>query len=191
MSGVAILLMLASAISLAEGSTAGLTVSVTGSGGFKGTATINRFELSGSQIVAIGVVRNAAGTAFAGVTWPVTVTSKASSLSATSGQASKGAHLTRASWSPDNRSGARLVPVQATSCGVLTINLGATTVNLGGAQVSLNPITLDISGQSGTPVGDLVCAALNTLSNVAGLVDVLNNLLAALIGALGGLTDVV
>ena len=187
MCGLAILLMLASGISLAAENTASLTVHVTGSGGFKGTATINRFVQRGNQIVAIGVVRNNNGTAFTGVAWLVTATRKGGTLSTTSGQASKTSHLTRAIWSPDRNDG-RLVRVQATTWGVLNLSLGATSINLAGATVSLDPISLDISGQSGTPVGDLVCSALSLLDNVAGLVNVLNNILGAVTGLLGGLT---
>jgi len=106
------------------------------------------------------------------------------------------AHLTQIAWSPDRQNGARLVPVQATgSCGVLNLSLGATSVNLAGVQVSLDPIGLSISGQSGTPVGGLVCSLLSLVSSVGGIVgsvanvvNLLNNLLGSLTGALGGAT---
>ena len=196
-SGLAILLLMMSGIPVkAQKAAAGLTVPVAGSGDFNGTATINRFERRGGQIVAIGFVKNSAGTAFAGVVWPVTLSANPGTLTATSVPAMAGAQLTRIAWSPRGQNGARLVPVQAAgSCGVLNISLGATTVNLAGAQVSLSPITLDVSGQSGTPVGDLVCAILNIVGSVGGLVNsvanvvnLLNSLLGSLTGALGGLT---
>src|SRR5207248_2219975 len=145
-----------------------------GGGDFAGTATINRFEQRADKIVAIGIVRGAlsrgnhsVGTALTGeVAWPVTVTN-GGGLSTTSGKAPAAAHLTRINWSPNRQDDPKFVQVQASSCGVLHISLGATDVNLAGAQVSLGAITLDFSGQSGTPLGDLVCSALNLLDNVA------------------------
>ena len=195
-SGLVILLLMMSGISVGAEKTANLTVPVAGSGDFNGTATISRFEKRGSQIVAIGFVKNSLGTAFAGVVWPVTLSANTGTLTATSVPPPAGAQLTRIAWSPRGQNGVRLVPVQGTSgCGVLNISLGATSVNLAGAQVSLNPIGLDISGQSGTPVGELVCAVLNIVSSVGGLVNsvgnvvnLLNSLLGSLTGSLGGLT---
>lgn len=196
-SGLVILLLLMSGIPLtAEKTAAGLTVPVTGSNNFNGTATITRFLNRGHEIVAIGFVRDSTGTSFAGVAWPVMLKADATTVSATSATAPAVAHLARIAWSPSGQSGARLVPVQATgSCGVLNISLGMTTVNLAGASVTLNPIGLDVSGQSGTPVGGLVCSILSIVSSVSGLVgdvgsvvNLLNSLLGSLTGGLGGLT---
>jgi hypothetical protein len=191
-SGFVILLALASGIPMhaqkAEGKTSSLTVPVAGNNGFTGTATINRFEARGNQIVAIGFVRSSSGTSFAGVVWNVAINANPATLTATSGPARASAQLTRIAWSPGQGNSARLVPVQSTSCGVLNISLGATTVNLAGASVSLMPIGLDVSGQSGTPVGGLVCSALNLLGNVSSLVNLLNSLLGTLTGVLGGVT---
>ena len=60
-------------------------------------------------------------------------------------------------------------------------------MNLLGLDVALNPVGLSITGRSGTPLGDLVCAVSNLLGNVAGLVNLLNSLLGSLTGLLGGL----
>jgi hypothetical protein len=49
------------------------------------------------------------------------------------------------------------------------ISLGAITVDLAGAQVALNPIGINVSGQSGTPVGGIVCSLLNVVSSVGAL----------------------
>ena len=179
--GLAILLMLVCRVSTAEERTPSLTLPITGSGGFRGAATINKFEHRGNGIVAIGVVRDSSGTAFTGVAWPVTVTAEAGSLSAKHGQPLDAGQLMAVVWCPHGLS--KLVPVQTTtSCGVLNISLGAVAINLAGVQVSLNLITLSISGQPGTPLGSLVCSALNLLENVAGLVNVLNRLLGSLTG---------
>jgi hypothetical protein len=182
--GLAILLMLVCRVSTAEERTPSLTLPITGSGGFRGAATINKFEHRGNGIVAIGVVRDSSGTAFTGVAWPVTVTAEAGSLSAKRGQSRGPGELMAVVWSPRRQNGlSKLLPVQTTtSCGVLNISLGAVAINLAGVQVSLNLITLSISGQPGTPLGSLVCSALNLLENVAGLVNVLNRLLGSLTG---------
>ena len=54
--------------------------------------------------------------------------------------------------------------------------------------MTLSPVTLDLSGIVGTPLGDLVCEASELLGNVAGIVNLLNNILGLLLGLLGGLT---
>ena len=202
-SGLAILLMLAGRIPMIAQQTPAnsVTLPVTGTfakgGDFVGTATINRFEQRNNAIVAIGFVRGVLsrgntplGSALAGeVVWKVDVSvNLASALAGVSARAPSTAKLTRIAWSPGLRGGARLVPVQGTSgCGVLNISLGATDVNLLGLDVALNPVGLSITGQSGTPLGDLVCAVSNLLGNVAGLVNLLNSLLGSLTGLLGGL----
>ncbi|PYX97079.1 MAG: hypothetical protein DMG63_15380 [Acidobacteria bacterium] len=195
-SGVAILL-LASGIPLLGAKDSSFTVPVTGSNGFTGTATINGFVNQGGHIVAVGFVANSARTAFAGVVWQqVTLTADTGGLAAYPGPAPNVAHLTRIAWSPD-RQGAKLVPVATSGdCGVVNVNLlGATNVNLAGAQVALDPIGISVSGQSGTPVGTIVCSLLSLVQSVGGIVgsvgnvvNLLNSLLGALTGSLGGLT---
>src|SRR5438105_1699901 len=64
-----VILLLASGIAALPQGTSALTVPVTGSNGFNGTATINRFVNQGGQIIAIGSVANSTRTAFAGVAW--------------------------------------------------------------------------------------------------------------------------
>jgi len=196
-SGLAILLMLTSGIPLLAQTISGLTVPVTGSNGFTGTATINRFVNQGNQIIAIGSVANSSRTAFAGVAWQVKLSANTGSLAAYYGPAPAAAHLSRIAWSPSRQNAARFVQVQGTSgsCGVLNLNLGATTVNLAGASVALDPIGINISGQSGTPLGSIVCSLLNVVSSVGGIVgsvgnvvNLLNSLLGSLTGALGGVT---
>lgn len=194
-SGLAIL-MLASAIPLLAAKDPSFTVPVTGSNGFTGTATINGFVNQGGNVVAVGSVANSARTAFAGVAWQVTLSTNTGGLAAYSGPTPNSAHLTRIAWSPDRQNSARLVPVQTSSgCGVLNINLGATSINLAGAQVNLDPIGLSVSGQSGTPLGSIVCSLLSVVQSVGGIVgsvgnvvNLLNSLLGGLTGSLGGLT---
>ena len=82
-----------------------------------------------------------------------------------------------------------LILVQAQqTCGVLHLDLGTTTLNALGLTITTSPITLDISGNSGGVLGNLVCQALGLLNSVVNLAGVLNQLLGVLGGGLGGLT---
>lgn len=147
-------------------------------GQFSGTVIINRFEQRGNDIVAIGFVtgvlsrgNKAIGTAVAGeVTWSVTVRS-GGTLAASSSSAA---------------SALRIGPAQE-SCPVLHVAIGPEDVNLLGFEVTLSAVTLDIAGETGTPLGDLVCAVSRLLGNVAAVVDLLNSLLGLLTGLLGGI----
>ena len=53
--------------------------------------------------------------------------------------------------------------------------------------MATQPISLDISGDTAGPLGHLVCTILDTLNNVIGLVDLLNQLLGLLTGLLGAI----
>ncbi len=149
-----------------------------------GTASINRFERRGNDIVAIGFVSglvrrggNVIGTAVAGeVTWPVAVRSGGALAEP----------VRESGWSVGTQ--ATIGPTA--TCNVLHVSLGPQNVNLLGIDVSLAPIGLDIAGQSGTPLGDLVCAVSNLLGNVAAVVNLLNGILKLVTGLLGGLLGV-
>jgi hypothetical protein len=166
-----------------------------GGGQFKGTVSITRFERRGNQIFAIGFVAgvlsvgtNAVGTGFAGeVAWPVTVSSGSVSLARDRAPAPRVGNVTRVAFSPEAAPAATLVPVQAETCPVLNVALGPIAVDLLGFQVALGAVTLDLTGVTGTPLGDLVCAASALLSNVAALVNLLNSILGLVTGLLGGL----
>jgi hypothetical protein len=84
--------------------------------------------------------------------------------------------------------GARVILAQATTCGVLHLDLGAINLNLLGVVVATMPVTIDINGDAGGPLGNLVCTILSTVNNVVGLVKLLNSLLGVVTGLLGGLT---
>jgi hypothetical protein len=175
-----------------------LTLPVTGTfargGEFSGTISINRFERSGNEIIALGFVSGVLsrgsgtlGAAVAGeVAWPVRVSSGGVSVAGGRAPAAS-ARLTRVAWSSAPRPAAGLLAVQAEACPVLNIALGPNTVDLLGVQVALSGVTVDLAGVVGTPLGDLVCAASDLLGNVAGLVNLLNSLLGVLTGLLGGL----
>jgi hypothetical protein len=161
-----------------------VTGSVAGGGVFSGSVTINRFATRSGQLVAIGFVRgsvtNSAGIAVASGMRPVT-------LPVTLG---RGIALTSAAASIE---GARMMParwmrVQAQTCGVLHLDLGPVALNLLGFNVSLSAVTLDISGDSAGPLGNLVCQVVALLGTVGDVVGLLNSILGLLTGLLGGLT---
>jgi hypothetical protein len=181
------------------GARAVLTVPAAGTfargGEFTGTISINRFERRGNDIVAIGFVvgplsrgSRTVGTAVAGeVAWPVRVSS--GGLALANSREARRPTLTRAAWSPDVAPRASFLRVQAgESCPVLNVTLGPNTVDLLGVQVALSGTTLDLTGATGTPLGDLVCAASGLLGNVAAVVNLLNSILGLVTGLLGGLT---
>jgi hypothetical protein len=87
--------------------------------------------------------------------------------------------------SPIVRSAAA-APQQATNCQVLHLDLGAVNLNVLGFQIATQPISIDVSGVTGgtNVLGQLLCTILETVGNVIGLVNLLNQLL----GTLGGLT---
>ncbi len=145
-------------------------------GTFTGTFSISRFEVrqnpAGEKAAfAIGVVRGSlagTGSVLAGeVAAPVTV-----------GAAS----------APAAASNAAVAQPQAATCQVLHLDIGAVNLNVQGIIVATQPISIDISGDSAAPLGNLVCTIESTLNNVVGLVDLLNQLLGVLTGLVGGLT---
>lgn len=165
---------------------------IDGGGEFKGTISITRFEQQGDGIVAVGFLSgvlsrrgDALGTAATGeIRVPVVVRSGGVSTARHDGPA--GASSTRGAPARVQPA-SNVVPAQTESCPVLNITLGPHTVDLLGFQVALSPISLDVAGTPGTPLGELVCAASALLTNVARLVNVLNNILFLLIALLGGL----
>ena len=143
--------------------------SVATGGAFTGTLSILRFEARGSQVVAIGMVTGSVagvGTALVGpVALPVVV-----------GPGGQGAAASTS-----------LVAQQQATCQALHLEIGAVNLNLLGLQVTTLPVSIDISADSAAPLGNLACTILETLNNVVGLVDLVNQLLGLLTGLVGGL----
>jgi hypothetical protein len=143
-------------------------------GNFTGTFSINRFEARGGAVVAVGMIRGSiagAGSFIAGeVAAPVTF----SSASAASAQSAA--------------RNAAVAQQQAAACTPLTIDIGAMNLDVMGLTITTQPISLDLSGDSSAPLGNLVCTIESTLNNVVGLVNLLNQLLGALTGLVGGVT---
>jgi hypothetical protein len=163
-----------------------------GGGEFTGTISINRFEQRGARVVAVGFVsgvltraNRTLGTAVAGeIVWPVAV--RSGGIAVARGPRSERATPTLVVLRPEPAS-ARFMGAQATTCQVLDVVLGPINVDLLGAQVALGAVSLSIDGQSGTPLGDLICAASDLVGRVADVVNLLNSLLGLVIGLLGGL----
>jgi hypothetical protein len=149
-------------------------------GTFSGTLSIERFAVRGDGVVAIGMV---AGRVFDKSGAPIG--------SAVIGQmelpVNVGPGPSAVTAAPTSSAA---VQPQATTCGVLHLDVGAVNLNLLGLQVATQPVTIDLSAVSGGTdvLGHLICTVLSTLNNVVGLVDVLNNLLGVVGGLLGGLT---
>jgi hypothetical protein len=195
--GVALVFAMTGDVRVAAQQSGSLTLQVAGTaprgGGFSGTATINRFEQRNNEIVAVGFVRGTlsrgnrtVGVGLIGeVAWSVTI--KTGGVAAVKGQPLDAARIRRIAYGQAEWA-AGLVLAQAESCPAVEIVLGATEVNVGGGTILFGPIPLTLSGEVGTPVGDLVCAVSDLLGNVAGLVKLLNTLLGLLTGLLGGLT---
>jgi hypothetical protein len=167
-----------------------LPLSGAGSGGvrFNGTVAVQRFVQRDGQVFAIGAVSGSLsgpggpiGTSILlPVSFPVHV---GSGLIA---RTERGLIHPASLPAPDY--GARVMLVQASTCGVLHLDLGSVNLNLLGVVVTTTPVTIDINGDTAAPLGNLVCAALSTLNNVVGLVNVLNSILGLVTGLLGGLT---
>jgi hypothetical protein len=150
-----------------------LPIAGTAPGGvtFAGTLSVQKFSQRGGQPVAIGMVSGSAtlsgaslGTVLTGpIEFPV--------------QLAAGSALT---------SNAPISVQQATNCQVLHLDLGAVNLNVLGLTVATQPISIDLSGVTGgtNVLGTLICTILETVNNVVGLVNLLNQLL----GILGGLT---
>jgi hypothetical protein len=155
---------------------------------FSGTVAVQRFIQRDGEVFAIGVVSGSLsgptgpiGTSIAlPVAFPVRV-----SNGLTARAERRPVHPASDS-APDY--GARVILAQATTCGVLHLDLGAVNLNALGAVVTTTPVTIDINGDTGGPLGNLVCAVLATVNNVVGLVNLLNSLLGVVTGLLGGLT---
>ena len=150
---VAILIGVFASAARAEAAS-GITVPVAGSGSgatFSGTYQIQKFVLQQGQVYASGLLTGTVTTA-AGV---VTSVVQTVTMPVTVGQ---------------------------TSCQILHLDIGPISLNLLGLQINLSEIVLDITAQggSGNLLGNLLCAVANLLNNPSQLVNLFNQILAAL-----------
>jgi hypothetical protein len=157
-----------------------LVLPVTGTGGFSGTVFVQSFQARGNQVVATAFISGSVpgvSSLLAGpITIPVTVGTAGTATSSSS-------------------STLRQAPVSsqqtASTCQVLALNLGAVNLDALGLNVATQPIAVNLAGDTASPLGNLVCTALDTVNNVVNLVGVLNQILGALGGVLGGVTGAV
>jgi len=158
---------------------------------FTGTLSVQRFTFSNNQIFAVGMITGSVtdsagrpvGTLLNGPREiPVTVSQGTSASLAPSSKVRPVSGVE----GPTSR-GLILVQGQQT-CGVLHLDFGATTLNALGLTITTSPLTLDISGDSAGALGALVCQILTLLTSVVNTVGLLNQLLGALGGLVGGLT---
>jgi hypothetical protein len=94
--------------------------------------------------------------------------------------------LTAADGTTTTIARAAAVPAQVTqaTCDILHLDLGPLSLDLLGLQIDLSRIVLDITAEAGAGnlLGNLLCAVANLLNNPGGLADLLNRILAALLG---------
>jgi hypothetical protein len=166
-----------------------LPIAGTAAGGvrFDGAVMVQRFVQRDGHVLAVGAVSGSlsgpAGPIGTALALPVIFSVEVSNELTTG--ADRGSIHPASLMSPAG--GPRVIFAQATTCGVLHLDLGAVNLNVLGLVVTTTPVTIDINGDTGGALGNLVCTALSTLNNVVGLVNVLNTILGTVTGLLGGL----
>jgi len=167
-----------------------LPITGAGAGGatFRGSVAVQRFVQRNGEVFAIGAISGSlsgpAGPIGTSIAFPVALPVQVGN--GLTARAERGRIDPASRRAPD--SGARMILAQATTCGVLHLDLGAVNLNLLGVVVTTTPVTIDINGDTAGPLGNLVCAVLATVNNVVGLVNLLNSVLGLVTGLLGGLT---
>ena len=150
------------------------SVAVTGTKGFKGTYTIDRFASKGGKLVAIGTLK--------GTMRKSGTTKRVSRKNVVMPAAATGAGPATSA----NASQLPLPPLPAgKACQVLALNLGPINLNLLGLVVRTNEIQVRIDAVQGPNnlLGNLLCAVtglLNPTGALGQLTGAINNLAAAL-----------
>jgi hypothetical protein len=152
-------------------------------GRFTGQLSVHRFTARGGQVVAEGTVT---GTVVDGAGAAVgTFQTRAVE---TVVEVRPGEFPNPASAAPSGTSDGQDVPevpppiTPPATCGVLHLEFPAQTLNVLGAIITIAPVSLDIAGEPGTTLGDLVCQILVSLGDPAPLVTLLSKLLPLLVG---------
>ena len=146
------------------------TVALTGTKGFKGTYTIDRFASKGGKLVAIGTLK--------GTMRKSGKTKRVSRKNVTMPASVAGA-------GPASGAKASQVPPIPGACQVLNLVLGPINLNLLGLSVRTNQINVRIDAipGAGNLLGNLLCAVTNLLNPdgaLGQLTGAINNLAAAL-----------
>jgi hypothetical protein len=68
----------------------------------------------------------------------------------------------------------------AATCTILTLNFAVLSVDVLGLAVQIDLVTITINANDDEPLGNLICTALDTLTNVTDLVELLNQILGLL-----------
>jgi len=172
----------------------GVVLPITGTtstgGTFDGMFGLQRFASDASGgIVAVGVISGTVTSATGDVVG--TVLKGPVSLPVADPRAA------RTGWAPapsgtrpvwDNETPAPapgIVLAQATTCDVLNLAIGAVDLNVLGLVVHTDPIALEISGDTGGPLGALICLVLNAVGSIVNLLNTILGLLGGLTGGLG------
>jgi hypothetical protein len=144
-----------------------VTGTLTGGGTFSGTFTLQRFAVRNSRPVAVGILRGS-GVAAAGAPLGTVFVAPVEFPVAVSGHAPEPGE-----------------PAVQQVCELLNLDLGPINLDVLGLQLTTLPIDIDLiaSGEGTDVLGQLICVILETVGNVIGLVNLLNQLL----GLLGGL----
>jgi hypothetical protein len=155
-----VLVLAGTGVASAQTTTKQLThrVAVTGTHGFKGTFTINRFVRKGSKIYAVGRLKGKAHGKRV---------SRTVRMPATVGTGAAGAQL----------------PPIPNACQILNLRLGPINLNLLGLVVRTNQINLRIDAVpgAGNLLGNLLCAITNLLNPSTTPVGTLTRALNALL----------
>ena len=151
------------------------TMEITGTKGFKGTFTINRFARRGGELVAVGTVKG-------------TVKKKGKTRSVKRKNVRIPASVEDVT--PAEAGTSQITPTPG-ACRVLSLNLGAIDLNLLGLRVRTNPINALIEAVpgAGNLLGNLLCAITNLL-NPGGVLGPLTTALNDLVGALNGILGI-
>jgi len=143
---------------------------IPGGATFAGTLDLQKFVVSNGAVMAVGIVRGTISSAGAPVASVLT-----------------GPIMLPVAVQPGSPITGAAAPAQATNCSVLHLDFGQVNLNVLGLAVTTQPISIDLSGQTSAGLGQLLCSILETVGNVAGLVDLLNQLLGFLTSTLGAL----
>ena len=132
------------------------TVALTGTKGFEGTYTINRFASRGGKLVSIGTVRG-------------TLRKNGKTRSVTRRNVTMPASLTGAG--PSTGASATQLPPIPGACQVLNLVIGPIDLNLLGLRIRTNQINVRIDAVpgAGNLLGNLLCAITNLLNPGGGL----------------------
>jgi hypothetical protein len=149
---------------------------------FQGTFDIERFEVVGEQLLAVGQVSGRLGNRqinHQAAAFPVQITEGSLTL--------RGAPAPAPAATPAVHHGGALTVIPAATCPVLHLTLGPLDLNLLGLTVHLNQVVLNIDAQSGPGalLGNLVCGIAHLLdigAALASIADLLNQALAILNG---------